>query len=180
MLHVPTVKECMHAPQQVLSPDTPIMDAIEALLKKGCPGAPVIDANRRVVGILTEKDCLRVLSNYAVYSLHNGTVGDYMSEMRVHLHPDMDIFGAANRFLATNFASLPVIDEGRLAGCVSRSDMLRGILKLEQVAYEDDNAFRRHQQMLNHPTDKKSIQNLIASETTEEAAYVLRHRHDRD
>jgi predicted transcriptional regulator len=179
MHHVPMVKDCMHQTVVALRPETDITEAIEILLDKDCPGAPVIDENKQLVGILTEKDCLRVLSNYAVYSIKGGTVGDYMSEPRAHVHPDMDLFGAANRFLATNFATLPVLQDGELVGCLSRNDMLRGILKLERDTYKDQNAQRRHQKVIMDPKDKKSMQDLVASEAPDRLAGVLRHRHDR-
>lgn len=178
MHNVPMVRDCMHKTVVALRPETDITEAIEVLLDKECAGAPVVDGNQQLVGILTEKDCLRVLSNYAVYSIHGGTVGDYMSEPRVHVHPDMDLFGAANRFLATNFATLPVLDRGRLVGCLSRSDMLRGILKLERDTYKDESAQRHHQKVIMNPKDKQSMQSLVANEAPDRLAGVLRHRHD--
>ena len=53
-----------------------------------------------------------------------------MSVVRLAVEPEMDLFRVSELFLDNNFPMLPVVDEGKLVGCISRQDMLRGIMEL--------------------------------------------------
>jgi CBS domain-containing protein len=55
-------------------PDTDILEAVAFLLKKHVTGAPVVDDSRRVVGMLTEKDCLQLLTEGVQGNLPRGKV----------------------------------------------------------------------------------------------------------
>lgn len=127
---IPTASELMTTSRLVLKPEVDILDAIDQLVEKQVAAAPVVDEQSRLVGMLTEKDCLRVLSTSAYEDVFKiGTVADYMSAVRVTLEPQMDLFQAAEEFLSCNFPTLPVVEDGRLVGRLSRQDMLRGIQK---------------------------------------------------
>ncbi len=56
-----------------------------------------------VVGMLTEKDCLRIVSQWAYEGVSGGTVGDHMSDLEVRITPDMDLLNAARAFLGVQF-----------------------------------------------------------------------------
>ena len=125
---IPTASELMTASRLLLRPEMDILDAIGQLVERQVAAAPVVDEGSRLLGMLTEKDCLRVLSTSAYEDVFKaGTVEDYMSTVRVALEPEMDIFQTAEQFLSCNFPSLPVVEEGRLVGRLSRKDMLRGV-----------------------------------------------------
>ena len=71
---VPTARDCMVATSQfTLTPDTDVYKAIKVLVAKHASGAPVVDENGMLLGILTEKDCLRVLSRSAYDERGGGT-----------------------------------------------------------------------------------------------------------
>ena len=109
-------------------PETDVVEAIESLVRKRAAGAPVVDENDRLVGVITEKDSLRVLANAAYGEMVGGQVGEHMSKVRATVTPDMDLFAVAHVFLETNFPVLPVTDHrGRLLGRISRQDMLRQV-----------------------------------------------------
>ena len=78
-MSVPSVKDCMTTKLVTLSPGTDMEDAIRKLLKHQISGAPVVDQDRRLLGVLSEKDCLRIFAN-AVYNVLPGAVVEqYMS-----------------------------------------------------------------------------------------------------
>lgn len=176
MRKVPTVRDCMSSWYTTLTPDMEIYEAIEILENKRAAGAPVLDADGKLLGILTEKDCLRVISNAAYEGLANGTVRDYMSEPKAVLTPDMDLFAAAKQFLATNFAVLPVCENGKPIGRISRQDMLRGIQHiLREMAREK----AREEQELQSKTQPRSIeqmQRLAGSVNPKNFAEAMRDR----
>ena len=77
-MDVPTVKDCMNTKLVTLSPGMRIQAAIKVLLKHNISGAPVVDDDRKLVDVLSEKDCLRIFANGAYNVLPGGVVERYM------------------------------------------------------------------------------------------------------
>ena len=123
----PTVADYMDTVVHTLRPDAPILDAVRFLLDKHVTGAPVIDDAGVVVGMLTEFDCLRLLAEGANNEVPRGTVRDYMSHKIVTVPSRMDIYYAAGLFLGQRFRRLPVVDDGKLVGAITRFDILRAV-----------------------------------------------------
>ncbi len=116
-----------------LRADDDIYDAIGSLLSRRFSGAPVVDRNGSLIGILSEKDCLRLLANGSMHELPGGRVGDFMSTEVTTVLPEADIFRLAGHFLHHNHRRVPVVtEEGKLVGQVSRRDVLMGIQKMYQ------------------------------------------------
>lgn len=127
---VPTARDIMATALVTFRADDGIVGAIRILLAKRISGAPVVDANGRMVGVLSELDCLRVLSSdefYAGQQEEGGTVGHFMTGAGRTIPPEMDLYAIAHYFLTTAIRRLPVVEDGRLIGQVSRRDVLRGI-----------------------------------------------------
>jgi len=125
---IPTARDCMTKSALSFSPEDDLFWAIDLLLENHFAAAPVIDEDRCLLGMLTEKDCLRVLSNVAYEDdLQGGSVRDFQSAIRAICEPLMDIFRVADLFLSTNFPLLPVVEGGKLCGVISRRDVLRGV-----------------------------------------------------
>ncbi|MEC9050609.1 MAG: CBS domain-containing protein, partial [Candidatus Neomarinimicrobiota bacterium] len=60
-------------------PDTPIETAIESFLTHKISGAPIVDVTGKLVGILSEKDCMKTLFEASYYNNLGGYVKEYMS-----------------------------------------------------------------------------------------------------
>jgi len=177
MQQVPTARDCMSTYFVTLRSTTDIYDAIDILLKKRASGAPVLNDNDELIGVLTEKDCLRVLSNDAYATLARGTVADYMSEIKASVRADMDLFGVAEVFLGNNFAILPVMDNDQLIGRISRQDMLRGIQRLQHSVKEAKEEEERDLQMKQKPSGIYELQNLFAKHRPENVAALFNTLH---
>ena len=65
---VPTAADIMRRTLVTLTPEMPIFDAVRTLLKHEISGAPVVDADGRIVGICSELDCLRILASGEFYA----------------------------------------------------------------------------------------------------------------
>jgi CBS domain-containing protein len=128
MQPLPTVQEFMDTKVPTLSPSTPVLDAIDFLLKNRVTGAPVVDADGTLLGILTEKDCLRLVARSPEPENVRDLVRDLMTTELVTIPPTMDIYYVAGLFLTKSFRRFPVVEEeGRLIGAVTRFDILRAI-----------------------------------------------------
>lgn len=176
MHRIPTARDCMSTWFATLRPDMEIYEAIDVLENKRAAGAPVLDADGNLLGILTEKDCLRVISNAAYQSLASGTVRDYMSEPKAVVTTDMDLFMVVKQFLDTNFAVLPVIENGRPVGRISRQDMLRAIQQMQRDFQREK---RKEETALETQTKPKSIdqfQQLAGKLDPKNLAAVMRER----
>lgn len=130
MSKVPTVRDFMVTALVTLRPELPIRQAIDILLKHRISGAPVVDAAGSLVGMLSEKDCLRVFANAAFYNTDPGDVEDYMARDVRTIEPEADMFKAADIFLKNSFRRLPVVENGRLIGQISRRDVLNASRQL--------------------------------------------------
>lgn len=176
MHKIPTARDCMSTWFATLRPDMEIYEAIDVLESKRAAGAPVLDDDGNLLGILTEKDCLRVISNAAYQSLASGTVRDYMSEPKAIVTTDMDLFMVAKQFLDTNFAVLPVLENGKPVGRISRQDMLRAIQQLQRELQRER---LREEQKLQTQTQPKSIddfQRLAGKLEPKNLAAIMRER----
>jgi len=110
-----------------LRPETDILDAIGFLLEKRVTGVPVVDKSGRLVGILTEKDCLRLVAAGVEGNLPRGSVETFMTPNPETIPPDMNVFFAAGLFLTRDFRRFPVVEDGKLVGAITRFDILRVI-----------------------------------------------------
>lgn len=125
-----TARDIMVTSLITLKPDMSVFDAMRILIGKRISGAPVVDAHGTMVGILSELDCLRVLSSdqfYAEQEEESGIVEVFMSGPGRTIPPDLGIYAIAHYFLTTSLRRLPVVENGHLVGQVSRRDVLRGI-----------------------------------------------------
>ncbi|MGW8123587.1 CBS domain-containing protein [Roseivirga echinicomitans] len=121
-----------------LSPDQSIVEAMDIFLEKHISGAPVIDEKGKIIGILSEIDCMRIIVDEAYHNLHYGkiTVEEYMSNNVLTISVDMDVLDCAQKFLRTNFRRFPVVDvNGRLKGQVSRRDILQATRDLKTSSW---------------------------------------------
>lgn len=121
------VRDFMTTTLVTLSPSTEVMSAINQLVKNRISGAPVLDADGQLVGMLSEMDCMQVGLIAAEDTCVAGPVSQFMKTSVVSVAPDDSLTLLAQMFLTKPFRRYPVIDNGRLVGQISRSDVLRAI-----------------------------------------------------
>ncbi len=93
------VRDYMEREAITLSPDTNLFKAIDVLVVNRISGAPVVDAQGNLVGVLSESDCLRGILNEAYFEETCGTVKSLMSEVVETIDADADILKAAAHFV---------------------------------------------------------------------------------
>lgn len=122
-----TVADVMTTGLVTFRPETPIFVAIRALLDKRISGAPVLDGNGHLVGVLSHKDCLRVAFDSGYHQDWAGRVRDFMVTDVKTMEADTDLVSAAQIFLSSSFRRYPVTRDGRMVGQVSRYDILNAL-----------------------------------------------------
>ncbi len=127
MLKIVKVRQYMTGDLICFSPETELAKAIETLVRQGISGAPVVDANRQLVGMLSESDCLKGILTGSYFEEASVSVGEVMSKAVDTIEADADIIKAAEQFVSKRIRRLPVLDEGRLVGQISRRDVLRAV-----------------------------------------------------
>ncbi len=127
-----TAKDYMARELVTVHPETDAYDAILLLLKHQISGMPVVDDHGDLVGILSERDCLKTLVQAQYYESPTASVRELMSTDLQTITPDTDILQIAKLFLENAFRRLPVVEptedgNGHLIGQISRRDVLRAV-----------------------------------------------------
>lgn len=120
------------------TPDTEIIEVIDTFLEKRISGAPVLNEKKEVVGLIDDKDCLRVLidSVYHNHPVSKSKVRSYMTNVMKTISFEADVVDVANEFLNSKYKRLLVVDDkGRLVGQVSRRDILRVIKSMNSTKW---------------------------------------------
>jgi CBS domain-containing protein len=128
MTQRPRIRDYMATDVVTLSPAMEILQAMELLLDRKFSGAPVVDDDGGLVGVLSKKDCLKAALNASYHQQWGGVVADYMSRRVETLDASLDLVAAAERFLASHYRRFPVMEDGRMVGQISRADLLRALV----------------------------------------------------
>jgi CBS domain-containing protein len=125
-MHVERAREFMTSNLVTLTPEIDVFDAIDHILSKRISGAPVLDREGKFQGIFSEKTAMQVLIS-AAYDYRPGTnVGAYMNTDRNRIiSEDSSLLEVAHKFQETPYRRLPVLHGHKLAGQISRRDVLR-------------------------------------------------------
>ena len=121
------VRDFMTTNPVCISPGTEIMRAIHLLVAEDISGLPVTDAQGRLVGILTERDCIAVALQAGYFDELGGCVEQYMTTPVETVEPDSSLMDLAELFARAPFRRCPVVEEGRLVGLICRRDILRAL-----------------------------------------------------
>ena len=129
MAGLPTVREYMDVEHHAVFAHDDIIDAVRKLIHGGITGAPVVDDLDNVIGLITEEECLRLLTSGDRENVPSGTVKDFMRTEFRTVTPEMDIYYVAGMFRATpSTRRFPVVDgDGKLLAVITQKDLLRGI-----------------------------------------------------
>ena len=125
---LPAVRDFMDRYVETISPETDIMEAVDFLLEKRVTGAPVANSKGELVGMLTEFDCLKILTlGDEHHDAPRGKVKDFMTAKVQTVPPGMDIYYCAGLFMNVSFRRFPVVEHGRIVGAITRFDLLRAV-----------------------------------------------------
>ncbi len=124
------VRDYMTTTLFTLQQSLEVLRAVRILVENDISGAPVVDESGKLVGILTERDCMRIDLEAGYYEDYGGRVENYMSRNVVSIGPDMSILELAKRFIEAPYRRYPVVKNDRLIGLISRRDVMRALDEL--------------------------------------------------
>jgi CBS domain-containing protein len=130
-----TARDLMATSLLTFKPEQTLLSAMQALLKRGVSGGPVVDGDGKLIGVLSELDCLRMLATDEFYldeQEEGALVAHYMTVGGRTIPPDLGIYGMTHYFMTGAIRRLPVVENGRLVGQVSRRDVLRGMEEMSK------------------------------------------------
>ncbi|MBN1803785.1 MAG: CBS domain-containing protein [Sedimentisphaerales bacterium] len=122
-------KKIMTTDVAYVKKDTPIYEAIKILIERNITGLPVVNDDMSIAGIISEKDVLKLL-----YDIEDapGNVEDFMTKGIVTFNEDDSVVDIAECFIKNNFRRVVITSGGKLAGIISRRDIIEIILDLRR------------------------------------------------
>jgi len=114
-------------------PEQSIEEVIQALIKHKISGGPVVNSKKELIGIISEGDCLKQISDSRYYNmpLEQQNVEHRMVTHVETIDGNMNVFDAANKFLESKIRRFPIVEKGKLVGQISQKDILKAAIKLK-------------------------------------------------
>jgi CBS domain-containing protein len=128
-----TVKDYMSKDLIVFKPEQSIEEVIQTLIKHKISGGPVVNNQNELLGIISEGDCLKQVSESRYYNMpiKENTVEKRMVTDVETIDGNMNIFDAANQFLNSRRRRFPIVENGKLVGQISQKDILKAAVKFQ-------------------------------------------------
>ncbi|HEX6488277.1 MAG TPA: CBS domain-containing protein [Candidatus Dormibacteraeota bacterium] len=149
------VRDLMSRPAVAVGPQTPLKQVAEILRSQQISAVPVVDSERRLLGILSEADLLEletvVDQRHQATPVHlprtvPETAGEAMTLDVISVDADTDAGLAAQLMIERRLRHMPVVELGRLAGMLSRRDLI-GMLARSDSEIEADVAALLEQEL---------------------------------
>lgn len=112
--------------------EDPVIKVIEALMKYKISGAPVVNEHNELVGVISDGDCMKQISESRYYNMPIGDrrVEDFMETNVTTIDKNVNIFDCASLFYKHDCRRFPIIENGKLIGQISRKDVLCAAMKI--------------------------------------------------
>ncbi|ALJ05312.1 inosine-5-monophosphate dehydrogenase [Pseudalgibacter alginicilyticus] len=127
------VSDYMSTSLITFTPDQSIEDVMETLINNRISGGPVVNENHELVGIISEGDCIKQISESRYYNMpmQSDTIENHMAKNVETIDGNMNIFDAANKFLEAKHRRFPIVENGKLIGLISQKDVLKAAMQLK-------------------------------------------------
>ena len=128
-----TVADYMSKNLITFRPEQSVLEVMEILIKNKISGGPVVNEKYELVGIISEGDCMKQISESRYYNqpMDNVKVEQHMAKNVDTIDGNMNVFDAANKFLESKHRRFPIVENGKLVGQISQKDVLIAALKLK-------------------------------------------------
>jgi CBS domain-containing protein len=134
-----TVRDLMTERPHTTSPEMPLRDAARDMLQTGLSALPVVDADGRLLGLLSERELMRHLMATALLTgsatrftppgaQGRRTVRDVMTRQVLCVAPEQSVAEVASLMANKDVERVPVVRDGRLVGFLTRGDIVRKLI----------------------------------------------------
>ncbi|MDC7995110.1 CBS domain-containing protein [Altibacter sp. HG106] len=119
-------------------PQQSVLEVMNTLIKKKISGGPVVNDRNELVGIISEGDCMKQISNSRYYNqpMEDIKVEQHMATEVETIDGNMNIFDAADKFLTSRRRRFPIVESGKLTGLISQKDILKAALELKGQSWK--------------------------------------------
>lgn len=123
-----------------------LRDVLQHMKQDNCRQLPVLDADQRLVGIITDRDVRLAMNSPLLLRerwqdealLDSVTAESCMTAGPLTVGPDIPAYEAAEMLATHKFGALPVVDGDELVGILSVTDILRAFAREQRVLAGDD------------------------------------------
>ena len=133
------VKDIMITSVITVKKETPIYEAVDAMVKNNITGLPVVNNDMTLAGMVSEKDVLSLLDELDNLLMiddlkdSTATVDDFMTKKVVSFDAEDDLFDICDCLIDSSFRRVPITSNGKLVGIITRADIVAHILKLRSM-----------------------------------------------
>jgi len=113
--------------------DQTIENVIDTLIKHRISGGPVVNDKNELVGIISETDCIKQISDSRYYNMpmNQDNIEKYMAKNVDTIDGNMNVFDAATKFINSKRRRFPIVKNGKLVGQISQKDILKAAIQLK-------------------------------------------------
>ncbi len=114
-------------------PDQTVEEVIHSLIKNRISGAPVVNENNELIGMISEGDCIKQLTESRYFNMPMGDnrVENHMVKNVETINGRISIFDAGKKFLDSKRRRFPIVENGKLVGQISQMDVLKAAMKMK-------------------------------------------------
>lgn len=115
-------KDVMTKRLMTIEPHTKIIEVIKLMVDHKVTGLPVVTEDMGLLGMVTEKDILKIL----LYDrdIKKRTASDLMTMDITSFNEDEDLMPILKSLVENNFRRVPVLSDQKLVGIISRRDII--------------------------------------------------------
>lgn len=127
------VRDVMRRNVTTFRPDQLIGEVTSTMMEKGISGGPVLDESGKLIGMISEGDCLKqMVRGKYTNSVHDiGRVGEHMAAFVYTVSPEENVLDVARKFLELKVRRFPVLEDGKLVGQISQRGVMRALDTLQ-------------------------------------------------
>ena len=121
----------------LFSPDQSIHEVMKTFIKHRISGGPVVSKAGELVGIISEADCMKEISESRYFNMPilDKSVRHFMTQKVDTIESSMNVFDAAAKFSKSSRRRYPVVEKGILVGQVSRKDIVVAALNMKSQTW---------------------------------------------
>ena len=127
-----TARDIMSKRVMTVTPDQDLFDVINLFVRNKISGAPVVDARGQYLGVFSERTSISLLVDAAQRGTPTNRIESFVDSDAITVSPDTDLWTVAQILMTTHYRRLPVLENGRVVGLISRRDVLKAANELIQ------------------------------------------------
>ncbi len=121
------VREYMHPVKYSFLVDTSVEEVVKTLSKNKIVGGPVLDKDKKLVGFITEQDCIKQMLNNTYYCDSHNVASDIMRKNPLSISPEYDVLHLTEDMIKKGPKIYPVVENEKVIGLITRADVLKAL-----------------------------------------------------